>query len=138
MVTNILMGFIIWSQVGGGGTSFSNFPYLGEFSNILSQKSSFSFWFSLHSSVLSKIFKTLFLIPKLKKKIGSKRITFFYLIEFRRILGIGKVSTFSVPSEFRAIFTRRGPKGRVYGWMEWMDGRSIKSLLHFFLYFVGI
>ena len=39
IVTNILMGFKIWCQVGGGGTQFSKLPYIREFLNIWFQKS---------------------------------------------------------------------------------------------------
>ena len=38
IVTNILMGFKIWCQVGGGGTQFSKLPYIREFLNIWFQK----------------------------------------------------------------------------------------------------
>ena len=38
IVTNILMGFKIWCQVGGGGIQFSKLPYVREFSNIWFQK----------------------------------------------------------------------------------------------------
>ena len=37
IVSNILMGFKIECQVGGGGTQFSKLPDLREFSNILIQ-----------------------------------------------------------------------------------------------------
>ena len=34
IVTNILMGFKIWCQVGGGGVQFLKLPYVCDFSNI--------------------------------------------------------------------------------------------------------
>ena len=37
-ITNILMGFKIWCQVGGWGTLFSKLPYSCDFSNIWFQK----------------------------------------------------------------------------------------------------
>ena len=50
IVTNILMGFKIWCQVGGGGTQFSKLPYVREFLNIWFQKS----WFFWHISVTKR------------------------------------------------------------------------------------
>ena len=41
IVTNILMGFKIWCQVGVWGTLFSKLPYSREFSNIWFQKLSY-------------------------------------------------------------------------------------------------
>ena len=39
IAANILMGFKIWCQIGGGVTPFSKLPYSREFSNIWLQKS---------------------------------------------------------------------------------------------------
>jgi len=46
IVTKILMGFIIWCQVGDGGTPFSKLAYVREFSNIWFQTCHFSFCFN--------------------------------------------------------------------------------------------
>ena len=69
IVPNILMGFQIWCQVGGGGwgTSFSKLPYVSKFSNIWFQISHFFFLFLIEFSHFFENLKNLLWHSKLKK-----------------------------------------------------------------------
>ena len=74
IVTNILMGFKIWCQVGGGGIQFSKLPYVREFSNIWFQKLTDIRCISHFFENLKNVFSNAYL-----KKFGSKRVNFLFV-----------------------------------------------------------
>ena len=74
IVTNILMGFKMWCQVGGGGIQFSKLPYVREFSNIWFQKLTDIRCISHFFENLKNVFSNAYL-----KKFASERVTFFFV-----------------------------------------------------------
>ena len=90
IVTNIVMGFKIWCQVGGGGTQFSKLPNVREFSSIWFQKSSFFFlFFFVIIHFFWKSQKRFFQCIIEKSSVLKLWPFFLFFSEFRRKLGTG-------------------------------------------------
>ena len=76
IVSNILIGFKIWREVGGGGAPFSKIPYEPAFSNIRYRKSYFFFMF-IFALIVFENLKCGFYNAKLEKLV-SKLMTFLF------------------------------------------------------------